>query len=82
MLNLFSFDCELHYKNTWFLRQRIFAHFFDLFKTRCVFINKNSVFEVEACEEGTHTNESVMLKIFLCVRICQMNILRLMDYGK
>ena len=43
-----NFECELmvNYKKSWFLRQRRFAHLLDLFKTGCVFINKNSVFEL------------------------------------
>ena len=36
----------------------------DLFKTCCVFINKNSVFAIKPRGKGTHTNEIMMVKMF------------------
>ena len=46
LLIFFSCDCELivHHKNIWLLQQRTFAHLLNLFKTRCVFIIRNSLF--------------------------------------
>ena len=40
--------------------------FLNMFKTRCVFINRNSVFR-NSVQKGTNTNEIMMFKMFyLC----------------
>ena len=39
-------------------------HLLDLFKTRCVFINRNQYLQTELSQKGTHTNESMTLKMF------------------
>ena len=43
---------------------KFLGHLFHLFKTGCLFMNRNSAYADWTKWKGTHTNESMMLKIF------------------
>ena len=82
LLIFFSFDCELilHHKNIWLLQQRTFAHLLNLFKTRCVFINRNSLFA--DWTKGITYQWKYNAQNVLSVQVCQMNKVYLMGYRK
>ena len=82
LLIFFSFDCELilHHKNIWLLQQRTFAHLLNLFQTRCVFINRNSLFA--DWTKGITYQWKYNAQNVLSVQVCQMNKVYLMGYRK